>query len=190
MEPGEPQDLAKPGAKPDLTPLPAGSALSEDGLGPRDWDWDALYANLGPVFVNVAMRRYHLTHEEAEDTLQSAFAKVIDVNPRVRNPGGYLRVAFFHSCLNLAQTLKRLPKDAGLSDVPDQRSDFAERLLAYHTVRGGLLRIEPRCRELLDRYFLHGDLLTSAAEKTGYSAKTASKRLALCLKKIRKCLTT
>jgi RNA polymerase sigma factor (sigma-70 family) len=156
--------------------------------GPEFWDWDRLDSYLRPRLLNVALRRFGLTAEEAEDILQDTFEAVFTKRPRVRNMEGYLVGSYFNRCTNRLVTRIQQRRREGVldPDVPD--SFTAARLVDGVHVRSAFRLLTPRCRRLIQAYCVLRQTLAETAAEAGCTVPAVWKRLNQCMKRMRGCL--
>jgi RNA polymerase sigma factor (sigma-70 family) len=162
-----------------------------DGVAPGDWDWAALDGVLRPRLLGLAVRRYGFSHEEAEDAVQTVFMRVLARDPRVKDPIGYVKIAFLNTCLNIAvakeRSVQQLPEGM---DVPDPGSERATaRLEAVRLVNRAIRSAGPKCKRIVRLYFGQEYSLADMTKATGYSKKTVWKRIWGCLHKMRRALS-
>jgi RNA polymerase sigma factor (sigma-70 family) len=172
-----------------------GGGTGEGGLAsaafaaPAPLDWDSLDAALRPRFIALGVRRFRLGREECEDAVQAAFMNALAQESRIRDPIAYLKVSFLNACRTLLASRGRmLPSDPEV-DTPDAHAGaHGMRVEAACAISGAFRRIEPRCRALIEAYYLEDRPLAETAERNGYSQKTVWKRINRCLEKMRMCL--
>ena len=166
---------------------PAGSPAEARA---EEWDWDALNAELRPRLLNAGVNRFGLTREEAEDIIQSVFLRTVDLNPRVRDPIGYLKNAFRFGCINSLKALGRMPPHLTDVEVPDDRMRRAiSQREAAELLRRAFHLVDATCRKLLRQYYLQSSTLAVSARVIGYSANAIWRKVQSCLRKMRACLT-
>ena len=158
------------------------------GARPAPWDWDRLDAHLRPRLLNVGVRRFGLTPEEAEDILQDTFEAVFTKRPRVSNMEGYLVGSFFNRCADrLEKKLRRRGRETPLSEeLPD--AETATRLVDGLHVRSAFRLLTPRCRHLIRAYCVLRRSLAETAADAGCTVQAVWKSLNHCMKRMRGCL--
>ena len=122
-------------------------ASEASGTTPGEWDWNALNNVLRPKLVSLAMRKYRFSREEAEDAVQTVYMRVLARDPRVKDPIGYVKIAFLNTCLNIAmakeRSVQQIPE--GL-DLPDPKCEkVTARLEAVRMVNKAIRSAGPRC---------------------------------------------
>ena len=101
--------------------------VSSDATGttPGEWDWNALNNVLRPKLVSLAMRKYRFSREEAEDAVQTVYMRVLARDPRVKDPIGYVKIAYLNTCLNIATSREKrteqIPEDMDVADPQCER---------------------------------------------------------------------
>ncbi len=164
-------------------------ANAESSL-PETWDWDGLDSHLRPRLVQMGVRRFGCTPEEAEDLVQDVFEAVLLKRPRVRNAEGYLVSAFYNRCFDRKEYRRRwLTLELPL-DTAREGTDGSERLLNAFHVRGAFRRLTPVCRRLIRSYCVLEVSLAEAAADSGCSANTVWKRINQCIKRMKTCLVS
>ena len=155
---------------------------------PAPWDWDRLDAHLRPRLLNVGVRRFGLTEEEAEDILQDTFEAIFTKRPRVRNMEGYLVGSFFNRCCDrLEKRLRQRERETSLpAEFPDAHT--ATRLVDGLHVRSAFRLLTPRCRHLIQAYCVLRQTLAETAAEAGCTVPAVWKRLNQCMKRMRGCL--
>jgi RNA polymerase sigma factor (sigma-70 family) len=196
-----------------LTPAPAGgepmseasmlrSVLSDElpatddvaseaaGVTPGEWDWTALNSLLRPKLIGLAVRKYNFSRDEAEDAVQTVYMRVLARDPRVKDPIGYVKIAFLNTCLNMAmareRTVQQLPEGMEVPDPACER--VTARLEAVRMVNKAIRSAGPKCKRIVRLYFGQEYSLADMTKATGYSKKTVWKRIWGCLHKMRKVL--
>lgn len=172
--------------------LPANDEVSSEAAGttPGEWDWNALNNVLRPKLVGLAMRKYRFSREEAEDAVQTVYMRVLARDPRVKDPIGYVKIAFLNTCLNIATSRERrteqIPENMDVADPACEK--VTARLEAVRMVNKAIRSAGPRCKRIVRLYFGQEYSLAEMTKATGYSQKTVWKRIWGCLEKMRKVL--
>jgi DNA-directed RNA polymerase specialized sigma24 family protein len=181
--------LMRPGASQnDIFRHADAPAASSGGTLPEEWDWVALDSRLRPRLIEVGVRRYGCTREEAEDLLQDIFEAVLVKRPRVRNVEGYLVSTFFNRCLDRAdQRALHVRLDATL-DAASSETNGSDRLLMAFHVRGAFRRLTPVCRRLIRTYCVERVSLAEAAAGSGCTVPAVWKRINQCIRRMKTCL--
>ena len=171
--------------------IAGGGSLSEAaGVTPGEWDWTALNNVLRPKLIGLAVRKYNFSREEAEDAVQTVYMRVLARDPRVKDPIGYVKIAFLNTCLNIATSRERrteqIPENMDVADPSCEK--VTARLEAVRMVNKAIRSAGPRCRRIVRLYFGQEYSLAEMTKATGYSQKTVWKRIWGCLDKMRKVL--
>jgi RNA polymerase sigma factor (sigma-70 family) len=160
------------------------------GTTPGEWDWNALNSVLRPMLVSLAMRKYRFSREEAEDAVQTVYMRVLARDPRVKDPIGYVKIAFLNTCLNIAmakeRSVQQMPEHMDVADPKCER--VTARLEAVRMVNKAIRSAGPKCKRIVRLYFGQEYSLADMTKATGYSKKTVWKRIWGCLDKMRKVL--
>ncbi len=172
--------------------LPANDDVASEAIGttPGEWDWNALNNILRPKLVSLAMRKYRFSREEAEDAVQTVYMRVLARDPRVKDPIGYVKIAFLNTCLNIATSKERrtdqIPENMDIADPTCEK--VTARLEAVRMVNQAIRSAGPKCKRIVRLYFGQEYSLAEMTKATGYSQKTVWKRIWGCLDKMRKVL--
>jgi len=160
------------------------------GTTPGEWDWNALNNILRPKLVSLAMRKYSFSREEAEDAVQTVYMRVLARDPRVKDPIGYVKIAYLNTCLNIATSREKrteqIPEDMDVADPACEK--VTARIEAVRMVNKAIRSAGPRCKRIVRLYFGQEYSLAEMTKATGYSQKTVWKRIWGCLEKMRKVL--
>jgi RNA polymerase sigma factor (sigma-70 family) len=160
------------------------------GTTPGEWDWNALNNILRPKLVSLAMRKYSFSREEAEDAVQTVYMRVLARDPRVKDPIGYVKIAYLNTCLNIATSREKrteqIPEDMDVADPACEK--VTARIEAVRMVNKAIRSAGPRCKRIVRLYFGQEYSLAEMTKATGYSQKTVWKRIWGCLDKMRKVL--
>lgn len=130
------------------------------------WEWEDVYENLGPNLVDLGMKRYGLSREDAEDALQKTAEAIAhaDALVPVRSREAYFTTSFLHAALRLAKHRRsrgELPLIDGVEPPTDER--HVERLETLIRVRRAVASLSPDCRALVVSWLETGNLQESAA---------------------------
>jgi RNA polymerase sigma factor (sigma-70 family) len=158
------------------------------GSSQEPWDWERLDAHLRPRLLNVGERRFGLTREEAEDTLQDTFESVLTKRPRVRNMEGYLVGSFFNRCCDRLEQRIRQHQSEGPPGPEAPGATAARQLVDGIHVRSAFRLLTPGCRSLIRAYCLFRQTLAETAAEAGCTVPAVWKRLNQCMKRMRGCL--
>ena len=172
--------------------LPIADDVTSEAAGttPGDWDWTALNNVLRPKLIGLAVRKYNFSREEAEDAVQTVYMRVLARDPRVKDPIGYVKIAFLNTCLNIAmakeRTVQQIPEGMDVADPGCEK--VTSRLEAVRMVNKAIRSAAPKCKRIVRLYFGQEYSLADMTKATGYSKKTVWKRIWGCLDKMRKVL--
>jgi RNA polymerase sigma factor (sigma-70 family) len=172
--------------------IPAHDDVASEAIGttPGEWDWNALNNVLRPKLVGLAMRKYRFSREEAEDAVQTVYMRVLARDPRVKDPIGYVKIAFLNTCLNIATSRERrteqIPENMDVADPSCEK--VTARLEAVRMVNKAIRSAGPKCKRIVRLYFGQEYSLAEMTKATGYSQKTVWKRIWGCLEKMRRVL--
>ncbi len=165
-------------------------ASEASGTTPGEWDWNALNNVLRPKLVSLAMRKYRFSREEAEDAVQTVYMRVLARDPRVKDPIGYVKIAYLNTCLNIATSREKrteqIPEDMDVADPSCER--VTDRIEAVRMVNKAIRSAGPKCKKIVRLYFGQEYSLAEMTKATGYSQKTVWKRIWGCLEKMRRVL--
>ncbi len=160
------------------------------GVTPGEWDWTALNNVLRPKLIGLAVRKYNFSREEAEDAVQTVYMRVLARDPRVKDPIGYVKIAFLNTCLNIAmakeRSVQQFPEGMDVADPGCEK--VTARLEAVRMVNKAIRSAGPKCKRIVRLYFGQEYSLADMTKATGYSKKTVWKRIWGCLDKMRKVL--
>ncbi len=160
------------------------------GTTPGEWDWNALNNVLRPKLVSLAMRKYRFSREEAEDAVQTVYMRVLARDPRVKDPIGYVKIAYLNTCLNIATSREKrteqIPEDMDVADPACEK--VTARIEAVRMVNKAIRSAGPKCKRIVRLYFGQEYSLAEMTKATGYSQKTVWKRIWGCLEKMRRVL--
>jgi RNA polymerase sigma factor (sigma-70 family) len=160
------------------------------GVSPGEWDWTALNNILRPKLIGLAVRKYNFSREQAEDAVQTVYMRVLARDPRVKDPIGYVKVAFLNTCLNIAMAKERcvqqIPEGMDVADPHCEK--VTARLESVRMVNQAIRSAGPKCKRIVRLYFGQEYSLADMTKATGYSKKTVWKRIWGCLERMRKVL--
>jgi len=161
-------------------PEPNPRAPGGDGA---PWDWDDLYSRMAGGLVALAIRRYRLSREDAEEALQRAALAIVAAAPVVRNPEAYLTATFLREAAEILA--RRCQRDSRETPVPDgfERADRDfERIEVVCRFRRAFSSLSPFCRRVMRSCLLDGLDRQDAAAAASASTATIYKRYRKCLR--------
>jgi RNA polymerase sigma factor (sigma-70 family) len=152
-----------------------------------------LFEPLRPLLIATLVALYPKEVSVAEDAAHNAFLKLLALfrkgPPRKLSEGFFVVVA--RNCLldELRRRKGQVPFDelvreaAGLSGVAaDEEREFEIRLAA---VQAGMALLDPRCRFLLDRYYIAEEDAASLARTLGLAPESIHMTLKRCRDRLR-----
>lgn len=150
-----------------------------------------LYLDYAPLLRRVAVRKFNVPPADAEALVHDVFINYL-VTPR-RVMDRHLRAYLVASICNASRnywrsrhTEARVFAD-GACDVSDAAShdEVLENLARNLTVASTLAKLGPRCRELLKRYYLHGETTPAVAAAMNTTASNVNYLMHVCRKRAR-----
>ena len=180
--PGETAFLGRSTPEPTPTIESAGSTRA-DGLEPRDWDWEDLYAHLGPGLIRLASHRFGLSRDDAEEALQMAATAIVLAAASVRSPEAYLTSVFLRECLGLLRRRGRI----GRNEVPhpasfDPPDDSCDRIQVVCRFRRAFALLSPVCRSMMRSCLLGGKTRVESSPASARPERTVYKHYRKCLR--------
>jgi RNA polymerase sigma factor (sigma-70 family) len=127
----------------------------------------------------------------AEDAYQSAFVKYIKLFRAGPRPGQSYEESYFVAiakhCLIDALRKRRqdLPIDELLAEGVEG-ADEEKRIEARIDALQGLMRLDPRCRHILESYYLRGDDSSAIASRIGVQRDSVHMALKRCRESLRR----
>lgn len=150
--------------------------------------WEDVYSDLAGALVSLAIKRYRLSAEDAEDALQRTAEGLMATHGTVpiRNRKGYFTTTFLHfaSRISRERVSRRevaIPEDdfEGALVGDDPRA----RLQALISMRRAIAQLPVECRQLVQST-LEGNNVLEAARLLDWPARTAYKRRDRCWKRL------
>ena len=161
----------------------ASSPEGPAGLEPREWDWEDLYARLGPGLVRLAAHRFGLRREDAEEALQAAATAIVLAASSVRSPEAYLTSVFLRECLGLLRRRGQIDRN----EIPppahfDPADDSCDRIQVVCRFRKAFALLSPVCRSMMRTCLLGGKRRIDAGPASPLPERTAYSRYRKCLR--------
>lgn len=159
-----------PDSSPEPSTSPAGALLLPNGAGSA---FDTLYAAYRPLLRHVAVRRFGIPLEDADDLVHDVFATYLLRRSEVRDPRAYLFGAIRNASQQYGRREDASPVRPLLDDEePASGEELAEDVIRNVTIRAALAQLGPVCRETLYRFHVVGEKASAIAEsreqKEGY----------------------
>ncbi len=155
--------LSSPGS---LLPETWRALVTEDSGNPPE-DIQQLYIEHGVIMRAVAMRRFRIPPDDAEDIVHDALLDLLQRPTQPHNPRGWLVGNVKHRCMHYWRDRSRevpLPPehDQTIDTAPDATLEVWERRL---TISAMLARIGPKCRETLRGFYLDDETNAALAQR-------------------------
>ncbi len=131
------------------------------------WEWEEVYENLGGTLIELGMRRYGMSREDAEDALQRVAETIAQTDALVpiRSREAYFTTCFLHAALRIVKRRRSRGEHPILEGVElPHDENHVERLEALIRVRRALAQLSPDCRALVLSWLETGNFQESAAE--------------------------
>jgi RNA polymerase sigma factor (sigma-70 family) len=162
--------------------------LTPDADSPSAVDTiEALYREHAALLRATARVRYRIPHDDAEALVNDVFASLLERRPRIHDARAFLLGAIRNSCKHYWR--KRRFEEPLLPEYEDTAdaaaADRMERWLRQLEVGAILARIGPKCRDLIRRHYLDGELGPVLAAHLGRTAGYVKQLLHGCLKRAR-----
>jgi RNA polymerase sigma-70 factor (ECF subfamily) len=170
----------------------------------RQLEWSDFTREVRQAAIASTMRIGGLSHEEAEEVVCSAIAKLMQRRPLTRSPQGLLIVASRNMLVTQRQVMASRPAlvalvkdldDAGAAAAEpiDEKSDPVSELMTAEEIssrtmqlRVGLERLAPADRAILSAYYVEGKSLRDMDEERGDRIGAAKVRLHRARERLRK----
>ena len=143
--------------------------------------------------VAYARSRFGIDSDTAEDLLQETALEVLRQRSLVSSPRGFIFTVFHARCcryLRNQQARYRVFARGGdcatLEEAPNATA--SEGIDSRLTVEQALEEISEGCRKLLLAYYVEGQTLREAADRTALAYSGVWKTITRCLQKLRRCL--
>lgn len=160
---------------------PAPPALCADAF-------DEIYLTHAPLLRKIAVSRFGIPPSDADPLVHDVFATFLANAGGVR---GDVRRYLVGGICNAARNFwrareadRRLFSDDSLCDAVEGSGSFDD-IAALQLVARTLARLSPRCREALERYYLHDDDTPTIACALGTSSSNVNYLMHVCRKRAR-----
>jgi RNA polymerase sigma factor (sigma-70 family) len=162
--------------------------LSSNGEQPSPSETlEVLYREHAALLRVTARVRYGIPPGDVDALVNDVFASLLERRPRIQNARAFLLAAIGNGCRHYWRTRRResplLPQHEGASDPA-----AIERMEAWskHLEVGAILaRIGPRCRDIMRRHYLDGELGAILAKQLGTTPGYVKQLVHGCLKRAR-----
>lgn len=161
----------------------AATACFEDSADPVAPRFETLYAAYRPFLRKVAIGKFRVPPDAADDLVQDVFATYLANSAAVQNPHAYLIGAI----CNASRKWHR--RGYGAPSALDPEDDTCD-TKAHHDLVDGvvknlvigatLAKLGPKCRDTLRRFHLYGETAVSIARSRGTSANYICRLLSYC----------
>jgi RNA polymerase sigma factor (sigma-70 family) len=154
--------------------------VPEETEGTAGETFDTLFVEYGALLRAIAMRRYSIPPDQAEEIVQEVFIAYLQRHTYVRNVRGWLYGALRHRCIDYLRVRGReIPLEAE-HDPADERSDRArDSIVRELTFAAVLSRLGDKCRDTLRGYYL-GDNQRDLAEKLSTTPGYVDQLISTC----------
>ncbi|HZI66998.1 MAG TPA: sigma-70 family RNA polymerase sigma factor [Thermoanaerobaculia bacterium] len=142
--------------------------------------------------VAYARTRFGIDSDAAEDLLQETALEVLRQRSLLSSPRGFIFTVFHARCCRFLRHQKaryRVFDRGDCETVEEAPSPSAsEGIDSRLTVEQALEEISAGCRKLLLAYYVEGQTLREAADRTALAYSGVWKTITRCLQKLRRCL--
>lgn len=138
-----------------------------------------------------ARSRFGIDSDTAEDLLQETALEVLGQRSLVSSPRGFIFTVFHARCCRFLRNQQARYRvfDRGdratLEEAPNA-AEASERIDSRLTVEQALEEISEGCRKLLLAYYVEGQTLREAANRTALAYSGVWKTITRCLQKLRR----
>lgn len=152
----------------------------ETGSSPEQ-SFERLYAEYGALLRGVAMRRYGIPPDDAQEIVHDAFMAYLQRHTYIREARGWLYGTLRHHCIDYLRARGReIPLEAA-HDPADERPEIErDRLIRQLTFSAVIASLGPRCRETLRRRFFKGEDRHELAESLSTTPGNADQLVSTC----------
>ena len=148
--------------------------------------WNALVERFARYVSAIATQAFRLPAHDAEDVFQDVFARVYERLDTLRSDEAirpWIGQLTRNCCLDLLRSSNRVVLVAELEErAADEMIATLDDAL---TVRDGLARLGPECREVLDRFFCRDESYRTIGADLEIPAGTIASRISRCLGQLR-----
>lgn len=153
--------------------------------GSPEVPFESLYTEYGLLLRTIAIRRYHIPHDDAEALVHDIFAAYLQRRTYVRDVKSWLLGAIGNAASNYLR--KRRPEAVLLPEheeaVDAAAEESVDQALRRLTVAAMLARLGTKCRETLRRYYLHEEPKEQIAAELETSPAYVLQLLVTCRKR-------
>lgn len=148
---------------------------------------ESMYREHAPLLRATARVRYRVPPDDAEALVNDVFASLLERRPRIQDARAFLLGAMGNSCKHYWRKRRYeaplLPQHEDTSDTSeDERMERWTRQLEVGAI---LARIGPKCRDIMRRHYLDGELGPMLAKRLGRTTGYVKQLLHGCLKRAR-----
>jgi RNA polymerase sigma factor (sigma-70 family) len=148
--------------------------------------FEGIYIQHAPQLRAIAIRKFNVPDADVDTLVHDVFASFLISAPNVRNLEPYLVGAICNASRKYWQKQKQrdsffAPLDETSASAADVQHSVAETLL----LNDALSRIDDRCRNVIERYYLDQEPASAIAEAIGTTAGNVSYLLHICRKRLR-----
>jgi len=148
--------------------------------------WNELVERFGRYVSAIATQAFRLSPHDAEDVFQDVFTRVYERLPSLRSDDA-IRPWIGQLTRNCCLDLLRLSGRVVLVAEPEEQAadEVIANLDEALTVREGLARLGPECRDVLDRFFCRDESYRTIGAELEIPAGTIASRISRCLGQLR-----
>lgn len=146
-----------------------------------------VYKRYAPRLREIAEKKFNIPACDAEAIVNEVFAAYLTAHERVRNAQTWLVGAVCHSSRaywRLAARTSQYPDDLDQHVDPDSPG-LEGRIVDRVTMSRALSQTDPRCREMLRKFYAEGYSAAEIAEHLGTSPGYVMQLLHKCRKRVR-----
>ena len=171
---------------PHETAEPTDAELVERCLAGDADAWALLVERYSRYVYAIAVRGFRLPEQDAADVFPDTFLRVYERLGTLRDSGQlrpWIAQVTRRLCLDRLAAARAAPEHDELPELaePDGLDEIEEALDVHEALRG----LEPRCRELLDRFFARDEPYRVIAEALDLPMGTVASRISRCLDTLR-----
>ena len=142
------------------------------------------------ALVGTAREKFHLDRETAFDLIQETAVILIAMEQEIHHPRGFVYQVFrSRGCRGVEREIRNRTV---LAEVSPPRAAaagaIADGLAMGAALKQALVRVSPKCRELLRSHYWEGRTLTETAEKLSTGKGSVSTLVSRCLARLRRIL--
>jgi RNA polymerase sigma factor (sigma-70 family) len=148
--------------------------------------WNTLVERFSRYVSAIATQAFRLPQHDAEDVFQDVFARVYERLDTLRSDEAirpWIGQLTRNCCLDLLRSSNRVVLTAELEETT--ADEVIATLDEALTVREGLARLGPECRDVLDRFFCRDESYRTIGAALEIPAGTIASRISRCLGQLR-----